>query len=354
MLRNNILNINNLLPIWRMLLIVSLWCFISPMVNAEISTVEVQTMPISKGQLKDIYTAYGKLENNTKEKQSVFSPYSSIVDRVWVNIGQRVTKGQKLVKLRASPEAISSFQQANNRVKYDRLQLEHIKSLFEQRLATNLDLESAEKQLEDSNISLDAARARRQDRSSIILTADVEGVILETNVSNGQRISSDVLILSIAPFNSMVAKVGVEQEDLKRLMRSNTAKFYPVFDATNVVESSIQEIHRTLNPRTHMIDVLLSVSAEKARDIVSGSQVVAKFEYNSPISLIVPRSSVLRDSNGFYIFTIEQNIAKKKYVNKIVEQGQQIAITADVKVGDMVTTVGNYVLKSGMTVRVIH
>jgi multidrug efflux pump subunit AcrA (membrane-fusion protein) len=66
--------------------------------------------------------------------------------------------------------------------------------------------------------------------------------------------------------------------------------------------------------------------------------------------LTVPRSAVLRDDKGSYLFTIAQGRAHRRDVVAGLEQDGRLAVAGSIAPGEPVVALGNYELRDGMNV----
>jgi hypothetical protein len=69
------------------------------------------------------------------------------------------------------------------------------------------------------------------------------------------------------------------------------------------------------------------------------------------VAWVVPRSAVLRDAQGDYLFQVRQGHARRVNVQTGLEQGGLIAVRGSFEVNAPVVSLGNYELQDGMVVR---
>ena len=68
-------------------------------------------------------------------------------------------------------------------------------------------------------------------------------------------------------------------------------------------------------------------------------------------SLAVPRSAVLKDAQGAYLFIVQNGRAHRVRIETTgSDEGDLVAVKGPLKAGDAVVSVGNYELKDGMAV----
>jgi len=103
-----------------------------------------------------------------------------------------------------------------------------------------------------------------------------------------------------------------------------------------------------INPQTRVVDVLVTVSAG---GLMPGTRVHAEIEVARQIAWVVPRSAVLKDANGAYMFQVAQGKARRINVQTGLEHNGMIAVQGTFDTAQAVVSLGNYELRDGMSVR---
>ena len=106
-----------------------------------------------------------------------------------------------------------------------------------------------------------------------------------------------------------------------------------------------------INPATRLIDVLVRVKLPAKTNFPLGLTVKGIITLSRTQSLGVPRSAVLSDAKGSWIFLVRGDRAHKVTVQTGIQQVGMIAISGPVEAGDEVVVLGNHELKDGMAVR---
>jgi membrane fusion protein, multidrug efflux system len=124
-----------------------------------------------------------------------------------------------------------------------------------------------------------------------------------------------------------------------------------VFSPQTKVESQVSDIHAMIDSQTGLVQVLAPIPADSAPRFVIGSYLTAEIILDRHQGLSVPRSAVLRDKQGAYVFTVADGKARRVAVTTGIEQDDWIEITQGLKAGEPVVVSGNYELSDGMPVR---
>jgi len=315
------------------------------------SAVLVETAPVRAKAIGETLHAYGVLEPDPDQVLSLSLPHGGLVNRIWVSLGQRVTAGDKLIELITAPDARMQFLQAQSAVDYAQRELERQRRLLSEQLATKAQVDAAQKALRDAQATVAALRARGMDVAVETLRTPIDGVITRLDVAQGQRIQADGTAMLIAAERHLVARLGIEPEDLDRLHPGLPISLSPVFVPDIRVETRLHQVHGMINPSTHLVDVLARIPQERTDSLVLGSRVSARIRLPIHQALVVPRSAVLRAGKQAYLYLVKKGTAHRVEVDTGVEQGTAIEVSGALAAGDTVVVLGNYELRDGMSVR---
>ncbi len=331
---------------------IALGITLAPTLHAEnIASVAVTTAKVIKKQISETLVAYGVLEPDPDQILSLSLAHAGQISRVWVRLGQRVKKGDRLLQVITAPNARRQYLQAQNAVAFARRELERRQRLLKEQLATRTQVDAAHKAWRDAGSSLKALRKRGLNRRQETLYAPTDGIITQLDVAQGQRVQANTTAMFIAAEKRLIARLGVEPEDLARLKPGTPITITSVFVPGIKVESRIREVHAMINPRTHLVEVLSPIPEQPIDHLVLGSRILGYIHLTPHPALLVPRSAVLEDDRGTFVYTIKKGKAKRINLRTGLEKGNEIEIIGPLKAGDSVISLGNYELHDGMAIR---
>ncbi|WP_029406816.1 efflux RND transporter periplasmic adaptor subunit [Thiomicrorhabdus sp. Milos-T2] len=311
----------------------------------------VKTTPVVQKVIQQNVIAYGTILPDADQINTLSMPHAGMVEKVWVRPGQKVKKGDLLFSLNVSPGEKMTYLQAQASVEFAKKDLKRQEKLLLQHLATKSQVNSAKKTLQDAQIHLDSLKKQGLGKNLQHFISPQDGIVTQVNVQAGQRVQADTSALQIASDQQFVVRLGVESEDLRRLAVGQTVKIQSVFDLDKPFFSKISQIHAMLNPTTHLVDIIVPIPPEQTAHYVLGSRLKGEILLESHSSLIVPRSTILTDSKGSYVFSVKNGEAQKISVNIGQSTHQWIEVTQGLKPGDKVAFQGNYELETGMKVQ---
>lgn len=320
-------------------------------VHAETSSVLVKTAQVASQEVTETLTAFGVLDPDPDQVLSLSLPHAGLINRVWVRLGQRVKKGDRLLEVITAPDARMQYLQAQSAVDFARREVERQKRLLDEQLTTNAQVDTAKKNLQDAMASLKALEQRGQGIAKETLRAPMDGIITRLDVSQGQRVQTDAVTMLIAAEQRLIARLGVEPEDLSRVQAGSPVTITSVFGPDVAIATRIREVHAMIDPATHLVEALAPIPEAQIDHLILGSRILGRIQLASHRALVVPHSAVLSEHGQAYVFVVEAGKARRVAVERGVDSGDLVEVTGNLKVGDAVVVSGNYELSDGMTVR---
>ena len=333
------------------LTVISLWCVGSLAAAGQVPSVLVRTAPVVQKTLADTLTAYGVLDPDPDQVLSLSLPHAGLINRVWVRLGQRVKSGDALLEVVTAPDARMQYLQARSAVDYAEREYRRQQNLLAEQLATKAQVDTAAKGLQDARATLEALRKRGMDADRETLRAPMDGIITRLDVAQGQRVQSDTTVMLVAAEQRLIARLGVEPEDLGAVQAGTRVTITSVFVPGLTVDSEVREVHAMIDPDTHLVEVLAPIPAERSERLVLGSRIQARFHLDPHPALVVPRSAVLGDTPDAFVYVVVAGKARRVKVQTGTQQGSEVEVRGPLHAGDRVVVSGNYELADGMAVR---
>ena len=198
--------------------------------------INVETEKVGRKTIIQKVNSSGKIQPESEVKISATS--SAIIDSITVVEGEYVKKNQHLIsldrkQLQANVDQVtSSVRSASARVKQDKANKERVERIYEQGLASDQELESAQAAYEISRSQLDQARASllvSQDAlDKARLVSPQNGIVTRINKEAGEMamggmFSLDVLMI-IADLSRMEVSVDVNEYDVVSISIGDTSE----------------------------------------------------------------------------------------------------------------------------------
>ena len=296
--------------------------------------------------------ATGKL--NPEEEIELKPQISGIVDQIFVEEGDLVSKGDLIAKIRVVPneQALGS---AKSRINTTRLSFENAqtlfnrnKSLFEKGVISKQDFENSELSLNQSKESYDQSKDDYQiikqgslsggSSANTNIVAQISGTILEIPVREGDQViqsnnfNAGTTIATIADMSKMIfegkvdeSEVGKLEEgkDIKVILGAINEKEFPAI-LTFVAPKGVEENGAV------QFTIKADVTIEASTKIRAGYSANAEIEIESKDSILVIKEALLQFNRITEKPFVELLKANGSFETKNVEIGLSDGINVEI------------------------
>lgn len=314
------------------------------------SSVLVKTEPMRKESFIFDLSGYGTVFSDPKSTANFDQPRSGQIISLNVMAGQTVKRGDALYVFATAPAAANAYVQAKSSLEVASSELESMKRLYAQQLATFAQLEAAKKALKDAESTFEMQNRLGAGTPLEIVKAPFNGVVAGLYASPGDRVQAGKAVLLLARLDALRARIGVQPEDAPRVKMGMSVRLSPVYDKTLKLTGVVSNIQGMIDPQTRLVDVIVDLGKAQNFGLIPGMKLRGEIGVQSASEWVVPRSAVLSDEHGAYIFQDDMGRAKRVNVNAI-ENGESTAIKGNFDPGLSVIVLGNYELQDGMKLR---
>ncbi|MHB8915013.1 MAG: efflux RND transporter periplasmic adaptor subunit [Thiobacillus sp.] len=309
----------------------------------------VRITALRRQTVSDMVQAYGMVTVDPRQLRAISLARGGQIADIYVSVGQRVGKGMPLLSFVTSPEAAAAYRQAVAALQAAEAQRHGIAQLLQQQLATQAQLAAADKVLADAQAALTAQHKNGAGIAAERLTAPFDAVVSAILVSPGDRIMPGAPLMQLAKSGAMRVVLGVEPADVVRIHSGMPVQISAVF-GTATAESRITQVAGVIDPQTQLVDTLVALPVTA---LMPGSHVRGAIQLAQYTATVVPRSAVLRDDRGAYLFQVRNGKAQRVGIKIGLEQNGITAVSGALLTNAPVVVSGNYELQDGMAVRII-
>lgn len=301
--------------------------------KVKIATVKTEAVP----QLEEYTTT---VEAEVKNNIIPNSPLR--IEKILVEVGQYVTKGQKLVQLDASNLDQIKLQYENQLLDFNR-----IEALYKVGGTSQSEYLNAKTQLEVTKKTLDSRL------ENTVLLSPIDGYISARNYDNGDMYGSKP-ILVVEQVSPVKMKINVSEsrfaETNKKLDVTLTFGTY----GNEEFKGSIDIIYPTINASTHTFPVEIKL-ANKDRKVRPGMFGKAVVNFGTKEHVVVPDAAVIKQagSGDYYVYTYENGKVKNNKVLLGRRMGNRYELISGIANGSEVVVAGQTSLADGVEVEVI-
>lgn len=270
------------------------------------------------------------------------------IEKIFVEEGSLVRAGDLLFQMDDTQLAQAKIQYEIARDDFNRL-----KPLYEQGSVSRQQYDKIKAAFETSEYSYNLILANTQ------FKAPFSGTVTAKKMNDGEIFmlapggSSAPSIVTLMQLNPLKLKVSISEIYFKNIKSGQKANIEADAFPGSVYEGTVSKINPTINPATRTFDVEIKLNNNETK-IRPGMYVKAKLFIGGQTVISIPRSAALRQpgSNSYFGFVIEKDIAKRVSLQIGEEFDDLVEIRSGLKVGDLIVTTGQTMLKDGSRVKI--
>ena len=277
-------------------------------------------------------------------KNNIIPSSALRIENILVEVGDNVTKGQKLVMLDASNLDQLKLQVANQEIDFKR-----IEELYKIGGASQSEYDNAKTQLDINK------RALANKLENTVLVSPINGVVSARNYDNGDMYGSKP-ILVVEQITPVKMKINISES-----LYAQTNKSLPVtatFDTYGSEEfaGKIDIVYPTIDATTHTfpVEVKLANNDRKVRPGMYGHITV---NYGTKEHVVVPDMAVIKQAGAgeYYVYTYEKDGTVKRQIVELGHRmGNRYELISGIEPGSYVVIAGHASLSNGKEVEVIE
>lgn len=311
----------------------------------------VKVQPLERGRVEQTITAYGSVVAEPGKTAGLSVPFECTVLRTFVVPGQRIKANDTVAEVSASAATELQVEQAASALKTAESDLKQTKQRYDLKLATNQELNQAERAAEDARLQLENLKSNGAAGHTAV-KSPVDGVIATLAAQTGQTIAATGTLAEIVSGDAIEVRLNVEPDDLDALRAGTEVKLLPVNQPrTAEVTGTVRLLTDSVNPTSRLVDVFVSLPKESG--FLLGGYVQAEFLRTAEDVLVVPVPAVLANDEGAHLFVVRDGKAAEVPVEIGLRNKDLAEIHGkDLKEKENVVIEGNYELEDGMRVEV--
>jgi len=268
---------------------------------------------------------------------------------VYAKAGDRVTAGQKICKLDVDATKALFEIGAASQIEVESAQLQ-LDGAIAQRNSTQGQLDAAVQQAKAGLEQLGMALDHMDNQGNVI--SPVDGTLVTMNAVENNYVSNAMPVAIVHGDNAMKITTSVSEALVPHLNAGDVADVY-VSAADKAFPATIRSVERAANMQTRLYTVVLDVPAD-VEGLIAGMFANVTFHTNvSENALIIPSNAILTSNDTQYVYIVEDNIAHRVDITTGLTGSGVTEVLSGLEEGQQLVTVGQAYLAEGDTVRIV-
>ncbi|MFD1315902.1 efflux RND transporter periplasmic adaptor subunit [Namhaeicola litoreus] len=281
------------------------------------------------------FTASGQIEAD--QFSNLSTKITGYIENIYVKIGDKVTKGQLLLKINNTDieaqraQVKAKLLQAEANFKIAENNYNRFKKLYEQKSASTKEFEDVQAAYDIASAQVEAVKEMENEVSAMLnyssITAPFSGVITDVFVKEGNMALPGNPLLGIENPNNLVATAEIPEMYLTKVNKGDQVKVRIKSNQT-LLNGKVREISRS--SQNSGGQYLAKVEIPNTEEgIFSGMDVTTEFPFEgtSGERITIPKSILIHKGQLSGIYTLSQsNTAVLRWLRLGKEYGDQIEV----------------------------
>lgn len=304
----------------------------------EISNVKIEVATSS--EIDQIYEFSSTVD--AEVKNYIASAGGTRIERIMVEVGDRVRKGQQLVKME------------NTNLITTMAQLENLKTELERMKALYASGGVSKQQLDQLQVQYDVAKKSADNlKENIYLTSPIDGVVTMRNFDNGD-VAGAQPILQVMKINPVKVKINVSESFYTKVKVGMQVKLNTeIFEGEDFF-GKISLIYPTIDPatRTFTCEIKINNANNKLKPGMFGR---VELNLGKANTILVSDKAVVKQagSNDRFVYIEKDGVVEYRKVEVGRRLGDKFEVINGVSDGEKVVITGQTKLLDGSKVKVI-
>ena len=334
--------------------------------------IPVEVMAVKFGEVVQSLTYNGDIKAEFEVK--VFSKIPDRIEKLFVEVGDEVRKGQPIAKVVATTieQAVlqaeaglvaARAQEANLRVEFERAQrLTNENAMSAQQFdAIKTQYEAVKAQAEQAEAMAKTAKSQLADAT---ITAPISGIVGNRYFEAGDMASPAMPLVTVVQMERVKIIFNATEEDLGRVALGQKALIKVKTYGDVPFEGKVVKISPVLDPMTRMaeIEILINNPDRKLKPgMYAQVEVITGIIKNA---MVVPRNSVIESTsmeriNGddeviknYFVFVVDSSKAHQRKLKVQYVNHRYVAVDSGIVVGEKLVISGQNNLREGVAVSI--
>jgi RND family efflux transporter MFP subunit len=306
-------------------------------------TTDVFKVKIEQAQSKEIDRIYEfSTTVDAAVKNYIASAGGTRIEKIFVEVGDIVKKGQQLVKMESTQLATSLAQLDNLKI-----ELERVKALYQSGGVSK-------QQLDQLQMQYDVAKKSAENlKDNIYLTSPINGIVTARNFDNGD-VAAGQPILQVMQINPVKLKINIPESFYNNVKKGMQVKAKTEIFGEEEFAGTVSLIYPTIDPltRTFTCEVKVNNANSKLKPGMFGR---VELNLGKAATIMVSDKAVVKQSgsNDKYIFVENNGVVEYRKVQLGRRIEDKIEVISGIADGENVVITGQSKLMDGTKVEVI-
>lgn len=311
----------------------------------------VTTTTIEDTTFKHYIEVQGNVE--TDENIIIYPEYSGVLTAVYVEEGQRVSKGQRLAKIDDGGLG-SQLAQLEAQASLAKTTYERQKRLWDQKIGSEIQYLEAKTNYDASQASVNQMKSQL---GKTVITAPFSGVVDDIIAEQGQVVTpGQTAVIRLVNLSDMYVNASIPESYLGKVNKG-TDVLVDISSIGESYEGQIKQVGNFVNPDNRTFNVKVGIPNPDNKVKPNLIATVKINDYTAQNAIVIPQNVIQQNAAGDNIAFIYDSktdttgVAKQVVLKTGMSQGDDVEITEGLKDGEILILDGARALRQDQKIR---
>jgi len=246
----------------------------------------------------------------SKKNVSISGEVSGRIQEIKAVEGMRVRQGEVLARIDAEA-IIRNIDEVEKQLELANILFEKQERLWNQQIGTEIQFLEAKNRKETLEKNLASLKTQE---SRTLVRAPFNGTVETVMVRLGELVQPGTPMFQFVGESDLFVEADVSERFVGIVTRGDSVDIsFPSIQ--QVLKTKVSAVGSIVNPnnRTFKVEVFLPSIPNVKPNMIS---ILKIKDYENSNAIIIPNYLILQDNQGDYVFTVEDNISKKRYIKR--------------------------------------
>lgn len=313
--------------------------------NTPVSVEKIMERPF-----KHYFEVSGNLE--AVNKAYISPEINGQVKDILISEGDRVVKGQLLVKLNTSITE-TTIQEVKTQLDLAKTLYEKQKQLWEKKIGSEVQYLQAKNNMEALESRLATLEAQLE---MAFVRSPINGIVDVINIEPGEMAMPGLQLMMVVSLEEMYVKADISEKYLPVIKEGDEVDLsFPTFPSINM-KVKVNRVGNVVNKGNRTFVVELKINNVNGLLKPNVLALMTFMDYSKEDALTVPSIIIKEDIKGKYLYILKESngksLAKKVYIDTGMSYRDTTMVTSGLEAGDKVIIEGYSLVTDGTEVKV--
>ncbi len=309
--------------------------------------VPVETTTVIQGDVSSFYSTTATLE--APEEAKVVTRIAGLIEKIKVEEGDRVTKGQLLAVIDAKRQRYD-LARSQAEVEIIEQELNRLKKMSNKEFISADSMAKLEYNLQAAIAKRDLAGLHVEES---MVRSPIDGVVATRFVKTGNMAKEFEELFYIVNQDELHGIVHLPEQQLQSLRLGQDAQVFANKHSLETVHAKVLRISPVVDAQSGTFKVTLSVPNQTAK-LKAGMFTRVELRYDTHTNVItVPYNAVVNQDNEFALYVIDGTNVDRRQVSLGYREADTVEIVSGIESGEQIVIRGQQNLKDQSLVEVI-